>query len=151
MFHVPTTSLCYIALSLSSSLSLSLSVQKQVVTKRQVIGSRLDPLSFLFVCFEAEHVPLMANPTPRKLRMTQYDYNHDRGRNRGWRRIVDGESGGNDNDGDGGNSSSSGGGGDGRRKVWEWNGRRVVLQVFPTETTPATLETPTPAEPGGGE
>lgn len=94
---------------------------------------------------------VMANPAPRKLRMTHYDYDDDRGRSRGWRRIVDGGSGGYGNDGDGGNGNSSGGGGDGRRKVWEWKGRRVVLQVFPTGTTPATLETPTPAEPDGGE
>lgn len=97
-------------------------------------------------------MPLTADPARRKLKMT-YDYHHHpRGRSTGWRRIVDGGSGGNGIDGDGGGGSGSGG--NGRRTVWEWNGRRVVLHVFPTATTPSTLETPTPAaepEPGEGK
>lgn len=90
----------------------------------------------------------MADPAPRNFRT-----NYDRGR-RGWHRIVEGRSGGYGNDGSGGSGSGSGSGrgGDGRRTVWEWNGRRVVLQVFPTGKTPATLEPPiTPAECDEGE
>ena len=64
---------------------------------------------------------------------------------------MGGGSGGYGNGGDGGNGNCGGSGGDGRRKVWEWNGRRVVLHVFPSGTTSAALEAPTPAEPDGGK
>ena len=86
------------------------------------------------------------DPSPRNLRMY-----HDRGRS-GWRRIAVSGTVSHGNDGDGGSGSGGGSGGDGKSIVWEWNGRRVVLQVSPTAKTPAAMEIPRPAaEPDEGE